>query len=77
MDSVWLGIKAFGGGECDVRRFVGDGTEEGVHVGRRVDPFAVEINHGRRKIAKFSDNNWNIVWKFRVFNELRKKDLEF
>ena len=77
MDSVWLWIKTFGGGEGDVRRFIGDGAEEGVHVGRRIDSFAVEIHHRRREIAKFADDDWNVVRKFRVFNELRKKDFEF
>ena len=77
VDSVWLGIKAFGGDEGDVRRFVGDGAEEGVHVGRRVDSFAVEIDHGRREIAEFADDDRNVAWKFRVFNELRKKDFDF
>ena len=77
MDSVWLGIEAFCRGECDVRRFVGDGTEEGVHVGGRVDSFAVKINNGRREIAKFADDDWNIVRKFRICNDLRKKDFKF
>ena len=77
MDSVWLGIEAFCRGECDVRRFVRNRVEEGVHVGGRVYPFAVEINHGCRKIAEFAYDNRNIIWKFRVFNELRKENFEF
>ena len=77
MDSVWFGIEAFGGGEGDVRRFVGDRAEEGIHVGGRVYPFAIEINHWCCKIAEFAYDNRNIIWKFRVFNELRKENFEF